>query len=179
MGFRATMYGSQKNHYPWLKCHKHEEKIDNDYVLRNDHRIKSTQPISIILVSFFSEDNYLVKSKYAIFFNIKVTKIERSTFFGYPLYVYFKSRSIITIHKKLLRIHFRWCRLKLNVNSYPLNFREQKVSAILVYLIPRGARASVRKSLKIIWNAWKRGAFHCIKSLKMGFCEEQINLKSD
>ena len=53
MGFRATMYGSQKSHYPWLKCHENEEKIDNDYVLRNDHRIKTTQPISMILVSFF------------------------------------------------------------------------------------------------------------------------------
>ena len=53
------MYGSQKNHYPWLKCHENEEKIYNDYVLRNDHRIKTTKPISIILVSFFSEDNDL------------------------------------------------------------------------------------------------------------------------
>ena len=26
---------------------------------RNDHRIKTTQPISMILVSFFSEDNVL------------------------------------------------------------------------------------------------------------------------
>ena len=49
----------KKSHYPWLKCHKNEEKIDNDYVLRNDHRIKNTQPISMILVSFFSEDNIL------------------------------------------------------------------------------------------------------------------------
>ena len=59
MAYLATMYGSQKSHYPWLKCHEHEEKIDNDYVLRNDHRIKTTQPISMILVSFFSEDNVL------------------------------------------------------------------------------------------------------------------------
>ena len=53
------MYGSQKSHYPWLKCHENEEKIDNDNVFRNDHRIKTTQPISMILVSFFSEDNVL------------------------------------------------------------------------------------------------------------------------
>ena len=59
MGIRATMYGSQKNHYPWLKSHENEEKIDNDYVLRNDHRTKTTQPISMILVSFFSEDTVL------------------------------------------------------------------------------------------------------------------------
>ena len=51
----ATMYGSQKNHYTWLKCHENENKIDNDYVLRYDHRIKTTRPISMILLSFFSE----------------------------------------------------------------------------------------------------------------------------
>ena len=59
MGFLATMYGSPKSHYPWLKCHENEEKFDNDYVLRNDHRIKITQPIPMILVSFFWEDNVL------------------------------------------------------------------------------------------------------------------------
>ena len=53
------MYGSQKSHYPCLKRHENEEKIDNDRVLRNDHRIKPTQLISMILVSFFSEDNVL------------------------------------------------------------------------------------------------------------------------
>ena len=54
------MYGSQKAHaYPWLKCHENEEKIDNDYVFRNYHRIKTTQPISMIFVSIFSEDNVL------------------------------------------------------------------------------------------------------------------------
>ena len=41
------------------ECHENEEKIDNDYVLRNDHRIKTTQPISMTLISFFSEDNVL------------------------------------------------------------------------------------------------------------------------
>ena len=43
------MHGSQKIHYPSLKCHENEDKIGNDYVLRNDYRIK-------FLVSFFSED---------------------------------------------------------------------------------------------------------------------------
>ena len=81
MGFLATMNGSPKSHYPWLKCHENEEKIENDHVLRNDHRIKTTQPISMILVSFFSEDNVLSDKK-AIYLNIKVTKIERSGYFG-------------------------------------------------------------------------------------------------
>ena len=51
------MYGGQKSHYPWLKGHENEEEIDNDYVLRNDHRIITTEPISMILVSFFLEDS--------------------------------------------------------------------------------------------------------------------------
>ena len=70
LGFRATMCGSQKSHYPWLKCHEIAEEIDNDYVLRNDNRIKILKPISKILVSFFSEDNVLsdeVKLCYNIF----------------------------------------------------------------------------------------------------------------
>ena len=59
-GFQATMYGSQKSHYPWLKCHKNEEKFDNIWLwFRNGHRIKTTQPISMILVSLFPEDNVL------------------------------------------------------------------------------------------------------------------------
>ena len=87
LGFRATMYGGQKSHYPRLKCHENEEKIiENDYVLRNYHRIKTTQPISMILVSSFTEDNVLSdgEKKKSIFLNIKVTKIERSAFGGTP-----------------------------------------------------------------------------------------------
>ena len=85
MCFRATMYGSQKSHYLWLKCHENEEKTDNDYVFRNVHRINTAQPISMNLVSFFHKTIlYLLKSKYAIFSNNKVTKFERSTFGGTP-----------------------------------------------------------------------------------------------
>ena len=61
-----NVWKSEK-HYPCLKCHENEEKIDR--VMRNDHRIKTTQPISwilvsilpnhMILVSFFSENNVL------------------------------------------------------------------------------------------------------------------------
>ena len=67
-----------------LKCHENEEKIVNYHVLRNDHRIKTTQPISIILV-FFSEDNVLSDEIKicCIFEYIKVTKIERSAFLGH------------------------------------------------------------------------------------------------
>ena len=81
------MYGSQKNHYPCLKCHKNEEKIENDCVLRNDHSIKITQPISMILVSFFSEDNDNDEIKIVIFFNIKVTKSSIPLFGGHPVYI--------------------------------------------------------------------------------------------
>ena len=59
MGFRATMYGSPKSHYPCLKCHENEEKIENDHVWELTITIKTTQPISMILVPFFSEDNVL------------------------------------------------------------------------------------------------------------------------
>ena len=67
------MYGSKKSHYPWLKSHEKEEKFDNDCVLRNYHRIKTTFETKLmILVSFlFSEDNVLynvMKSQYAIYF---------------------------------------------------------------------------------------------------------------
>ena len=93
MGFRATMYGSPKSHFPWLKCHTNEEKIENYHVLINDHRIKTTQPISLTLVSFVSEDNVLFdERKNAIFSNIKVTKIEPSTFSGTPGIVSVKKR---------------------------------------------------------------------------------------
>ena len=44
---------------PDWKCHENEEKIENDTVLKNYHRIKTTQPISMILVSFLSEHNVL------------------------------------------------------------------------------------------------------------------------
>ena len=49
----------RKTIIPDWKCHKNDEEIDNDYVLRNDHSINITQPVSMILVSFFSEDNVL------------------------------------------------------------------------------------------------------------------------
>ena len=53
---------SQKSDYPRLNGHENEDKLDNDYVLRNDHRIKTTQPISMILVSFFQKTIfYLMK----------------------------------------------------------------------------------------------------------------------
>ena len=87
MGIRATVYGSQKSHYPSLKCHENEEKIDNDHVLRNDHRIKITQPISWILVSFFSEDNVLsneIKMCYIFEYQSNDNRAFRS--FGTPIY---------------------------------------------------------------------------------------------
>ena len=81
------MYGSQKSHYLWLKCHENEEKIVNDYVLRNDHRIKTTQPILMILVSFFSEDNVLsdeIKICYIFEYQIQRNENEGFYFLGTP-----------------------------------------------------------------------------------------------
>ena len=55
-------------------------QIVNDCVSRNDRRINTTEINQMI----FIEDSlfYLMKSKYAIFSNIKVTKVERSAFGG-------------------------------------------------------------------------------------------------
>ena len=61
MGVRATMYGSQKSHYPCLKiCHENEEKltITSFWEITIESKLY-TEPISMILVSFFSEDNVL------------------------------------------------------------------------------------------------------------------------
>ena len=79
------MYGSQKRYYTCtcLKCHENEEKNVYDFVLRNDHIIKTTETISMILVSFFSEDNVLSDEiKICYVSNIKLTKFERSVFLG-------------------------------------------------------------------------------------------------
>ena len=78
------MYESHKSHYPWLKCHKNGEKIDNDYVLRNDHRIKTTQPIWTILVSFISDDN-VWSDEIKICYTFRISKYWKSSvtlFFG-------------------------------------------------------------------------------------------------
>ena len=79
------MYGRQKNHYPWLKHYTNEVKIDNDAVLRNDNRIKTTQPILMILLSFFSEDNGLSdKIKICYIFKYQSNEFERSALWGTP-----------------------------------------------------------------------------------------------
>ena len=83
------MYGSQKSHYPCLKCNeneeKNEEKIDNDRVLKNDYRIITTQPISMILVSFFSEDNVLSDEiKICYIFEYQSNGNQAFCFFGTP-----------------------------------------------------------------------------------------------
>ena len=56
-----------------------------DCVSRNGRRINTTEPNQMILVSFFSEDNVLSEEiKIIIVSNVKVTKIERSAFWGQP-----------------------------------------------------------------------------------------------
>ena len=104
MGFRATMYGSHKSHYPWLKGHENEEEIDNDYVLRNNHRIITTEPISMILVSFFLEDCVLsdeIKICYTSEYQCKKNWAFRFFFWGggHPVYIYF---FLFSISKQLI-----------------------------------------------------------------------------
>ena len=68
-----------------LKRHENEEKIENDIVLRNDHRIKTTQPISMIFVFFFSEDNILSDEiKKCYIFEYQSNKNRGFHFFGTP-----------------------------------------------------------------------------------------------
>ena len=70
---------------PNWKCHENEEKIDNDYVLRNDHRIKTTQPFAMILVSFFLEDNVLSDEiKICYIFECQSNESPAFPFFGTP-----------------------------------------------------------------------------------------------
>ena len=68
----ATLYGSHIQQFPWLWTHKNETKITD--VSRKGPRIKTTQPNSMILVSFFQKKMfYLIKSK------LRVLKIYHST----------------------------------------------------------------------------------------------------
>ena len=68
-----------------LKCHEIEEKIDNDDVLRNYHAIKTAQPISMIFVSFFSEDNVLSDEiKICCIFEYQSNENRAFRFFGTP-----------------------------------------------------------------------------------------------
>ena len=59
MGSRATMYGSQKSHNPDWNVMKMKRKLTMTTFSEMIIEIKTTQPISMILVSFFSEDNVL------------------------------------------------------------------------------------------------------------------------
>ena len=80
------MYGSQKSHNPWLERHKNEDKISNDYILRYYNRIKTTQPISMILVSSFSEDNVLSDDiKIWYIFEYQSNENRAFRFMGHPV----------------------------------------------------------------------------------------------
>ena len=70
-----------------IKHPENEEKIDNDHVWGMTIHVGSKlldQFQWSWYHSFQKTMFYLMKSKYAIFSNIKVTKIERSTFLGTP-----------------------------------------------------------------------------------------------
>ena len=103
------MYGSQKSHYPWLKCHENEKKIDNDYVLRNGNRIKTTQPISIILVSFFSEDNVLSDEiKTCYIFEYQSNENRAFRFLGTPgIYTYVVTKRRLVLGRLIFTTLFQ------------------------------------------------------------------------
>ena len=79
---------------PKLKRHENEEKIDKYYVLRMTIESKLLKQFQWSWYhSFQNTMFYLMKSKYGIFLNIKVTKIERSAFLGDTWYI-FKVRDL-------------------------------------------------------------------------------------
>ena len=65
---------------------KNQAKFENDGLLRNGHRIKITQPNSMILVSFSSVENVLFNDvkKTVTLLARRVLKIRRSAFYGTP-----------------------------------------------------------------------------------------------
>ena len=64
-----------------MTCHENEEKIEHDYVLRNDNRINTTQPIEMVLVSFFSGDNVLSDEKKGYIFEYQSNENRAFLFF--------------------------------------------------------------------------------------------------
>ena len=91
MGFRATMYGSQKAIYPWLKCHvrmKRKLKMTMFWEMTID--IKTTQPISDDL-AYHCFLEHIVLSDFknsAIFSNNQSTDNRAFRFFGDTRYNY-------------------------------------------------------------------------------------------
>ena len=87
--------------------------ILNNDVFRNDNRIKTTQPISMILVSFFSEDNVLSDEiKLCYIFEFQSNEYRAFRFFGDTWYCYLVHDSISGFDKILLfcdwnSIHYR------------------------------------------------------------------------
>ena len=63
---------------------KNKAKFENYRVSRNGHKIKSTQPNSMILVSFSSAEDALFNDVKNDTFSSRVLKISRSAFLGTP-----------------------------------------------------------------------------------------------
>ena len=104
-----TTYWKSEKPLSRLKCHKNDEKIDNDYVLRNDHRNKTTQPISLILVSFFSGDNSFLSDEIKICYIFENQSNENRAFrfWGHPVYItsiLWLSKRSSNLKKVILRI---------------------------------------------------------------------------
>ena len=80
---------------------KNLAKFENDWVSRNGHRIKLTQPNSMIGVSFSSAEDALFKDvkKNKKLLDRRVLKIRRSAFFGTPDMVYTTFSAYRYFHK--------------------------------------------------------------------------------
>ena len=78
-----TMYGSQKCHCPWLKCHENKDKSDNDCFAKwpqNKNYSTNFYDLGIILFKRQCFNCWNKHDKDMLFSKIKVTKLERSAF---------------------------------------------------------------------------------------------------
>ena len=84
------------------------------------------------------------------------------------------------IQRLVIIILLRWCEVILEREQEKKRvFLQEKM--ITTTHILQGCESICEKKSEIIWNAWKdvlSNALKLIKSLKMGFCEEQKILKS-
>ena len=124
----------RKSHYPWLKCHDNEEKIDNDYFWGMTIESKLPNQFQWSWHHFCQKTMlYLMKSTNAIFSNIKVTKIERSAFLGHPVS---KACMVLTFNPLVTLGNLKMCTSSLpgnNIrNKWNITMAKQRMSIFII-----------------------------------------------
>ena len=84
LGFTKTPYERPFPIQFYPHWSKNQAKLENACFSRNGHRIKITQPTSMIMISFSFAEDALTKNLTLL--ARKVLKIRRSDFFGHPVY---------------------------------------------------------------------------------------------